>query len=178
PVRLAHLVCPDDRSGISDALQSHHAAHRLRSHRPCALSSRKPPARRSALARPAHLHELSSEFLAFAIIHVGPDALVWAGESGSPTYPSDALRAGEGTRPPYTFNSATVAPPPPSCCGGSETDSTCGCCCKNCRSAFRRIPMPLPWTMRTRGSPARNARSTNVSTSRVASSTVCPITLI
>ncbi len=38
--------------------------------------------------------------------------------------------------------------------------------------------MPLPWTMRTRGMPARKARSTNFSTSRVASSTVRPMTLI
>ena len=38
--------------------------------------------------------------------------------------------------------------------------------------------MPLPCTTRTRGKPARNARSTNLSTSRVASSTVRPITLI
>ena len=38
--------------------------------------------------------------------------------------------------------------------------------------------MPLPWTTRTRGSPARKARSTNFSTSRVASSTVRPMTLI
>ena len=38
--------------------------------------------------------------------------------------------------------------------------------------------MPLPCTTRTRGNPARKARSTNFSTSRVASSTVRPITLI
>ena len=38
--------------------------------------------------------------------------------------------------------------------------------------------MPLPWTIRIRGNPARNARSTNFSTSSVASSTVFPITLI
>ena len=46
------------------------------------------------------------------------------------------------------------------------------------RRALRRMPMPLPWTTRTRGSPARKARSTNFSTSRVASSTVWPMTLI
>ena len=38
--------------------------------------------------------------------------------------------------------------------------------------------MPLPWTIRTRGIPARNARSTKLSTSRVASSTFWPMTLI
>ena len=40
------------------------------------------------------------------------------------------------------------------------------------------MPIPEPWTTRTRDKPARNARSTNFSTSRVASSTVWPITLI
>src|SRR5579872_4332766 len=43
-----------------------------------------------------------------------------------------------------TRRSTTVAPPPPSLAGGSATDSTCGCFCKYCRRAFRRMPMPLP----------------------------------
>src|SRR5579864_3367337 len=76
------------------------------------------------------------------------------------------------------LSSTTVAPAPPSFCGGSATVATCGWSFKNCRSALRRIPMPLPWTIRTRVSPARNARSRNFSTSLVAWSTVWPITLI
>jgi len=48
--------------------------------------------------------------------------------------------------------------------------------CRYWRSAFRRMPMPLPWTMRTRVRPARKARSMNFSTSLVASSTLRPIT--
>src|SRR5205807_4156123 len=77
----------------------------------------------------------------------------------------------------HTFSSTTVAPAPPSFWGGSLTVSTCGCFCKNCRKAFLRIPIPIPCTMRTLGIPARKARSTNFSTSRVASSTLKPITL-
>ena len=43
-----------------------------------------------------------------------------------------------------TRSSTTVAPAPPWFCGGSVTDSTCGCFCRNWRSAFRSIPIPLP----------------------------------
>ena len=49
---------------------------------------------------------------------------------------------------------------------------------KRIGGAGRSTPIPVPWMIRMRGSPARNARSRNFSTSSRASSAVLPITLI
>src|SRR5262249_31047657 len=73
-----------------------------------------------------------------------------------------------------TFNAATVAPAPPSDGSPSRNDSTRGWLDNSVRTAFRKAPVPFPWTSRTLGRPAMKASSRYCSTRSRASSVVLP----
>jgi len=50
---------------------------------------------------------------------------------------------------------ATVTPSPPSFSPPGSKDLTCGCWPRAWRTSWRSLPVPLPWMMRTNGSPAK-----------------------
>src|SRR5262245_47652586 len=85
----------------------------------------------------------------------------------------DDGRRGGGHRP-LTFNAATVAPAHPSDGSPSRNDSTRGWLDNSVRTAFRKAPVPFPWTSRTLGRPAMKASSRYCSTRSRASSVVLP----
>src|SRR5207302_1122188 len=76
------------------------------------------------------------------------------------------------------FRFTMVTAVPPRSASSAKNFSTSGCPARNSARPRRSAPVPCPWMMRTRGLPASAAPSRNLSTRRVASSTVQPITLI
>src|SRR6266404_5730737 len=114
------------------------------------------------LARALELHHLADDL---EDVDAGADLVeVLLGES-----------ARHGVRPQPWARVATVAPPPPSEAAPGRCSTIRGWPPSTSSTARRSAPVPLPWMMRTVGSPARKASSRYFSSRSRASSVVRPM---